>query len=159
MKKLCIALAASLALLAGCASDGGGTSDSSSATILQAGSHSGLKDQVEKQIHNQLDLDAIWNQIYTGQGTKVPEPTVDFTKDTILVYSTGERKTGGWTMRVDHAAATATGYAIGFTVNQPGNNCTRTINEPSDPFIVVLVPTAGQVTFDEVKTHQIPPCT
>lgn len=158
MKKLCIALAASLVVLAGC----GGTdsvNNENGATVLQTGSHSGLKDQIEKQIHNQADLDAVWNQIYANQSSKAPEPTVDFTKNTILVYSTGERKTGGWTMRIDHAAATATGYAIGFTVNQPGNNCSRAGNEATDPFIVVLVPTAGEVTFDEVKTHQIPPCT
>lgn len=158
MKKLSIALATSLALLAGCASDGGGSSESG-ATVLQAGSHSGLKDQVEKQVHNQADLSAIWTQIYANLGSKPQEPTVDFTKNTILVYATGERKTGGWTIRVDHAGATASGYAVGFTVNQPGNNCSRAGNEATDPFIVVSVPTAGDVTFDEVKIHQIPPCT
>ena len=158
MKKLCIALAASLALLAGCASDGGGSSDNG-AVVLQAGSHGGLKDQTEKPIHNQADLEAIWNQLYPNGSSRPGMPTVDFTKTTVLVYAIGEMKHGGYSIRVDHATATATGYAVGFTVNEPGNNCPRTTTELTYPFIVVTVPTAGDVTFDEVKTHAAPACT
>ncbi|HEY4128003.1 MAG TPA: protease complex subunit PrcB family protein [Gammaproteobacteria bacterium] len=159
MKKLSIALAASLALLAGCASDGGGSSESA-ATILQAGSHSGLKDQTEKDIHNQADLESMWNQIFANQSsTKPPLPVVDFTKTTVAVYGVGEMKTGGWTIRVDRAEPTTGGYAVGFTVNKPGNNCSRSGNEVTDPFIIITVPTALPITFDEVKSHQIPPCT
>lgn len=157
-KSSLIILGASLALLAACASDGGGNSEPA-ATVLQSGSHSGLKDQTEKQVHNQADLEAAWNEIYATQSSKPALPTIDFTKNTVLVYGPGERKTGGWTMRVDHATASGTGYNIGFTVNQPGKNCSRSGNETTDPFIVVSVPTTADVTFDEVKVHEIPPCT
>lgn len=157
MKKLSIALAATLAILAGCASDGGGSE--SGATVLQAGNHSSLKDQTEEQYHDSAAFQAAWTKIYTGQGSTPALPNIDFTKNTVVMYAIGEKKTNGWSIRVDHAGADGAGYTVGFTVNQPGNNCSRSGNETTDPFIVASVPTTAQVTFDQVKIHQIPPCT
>lgn len=156
MKKLLIILAAAAAFLAGCASSGG---SQNGADVLQTGSHSGLKDQMEEQYHDQAAFQAIWDKIYADQSSKPALPNVDFTKNTVVVYGTGEMKHGGFSLRVDHAEPTANGYDVGFTVNQPGNNCPRTTTELTYPFIVATVPTTGHVDFDQVKTHQQPDCT
>jgi hypothetical protein len=157
MKKLCIALAASLVALAGCGTDS--VNNENGATVLQSGTHSALKDQIQEQYHDSAALQAAWTKIYVGQGSAPALPNIDFGTSTVILYATGEMKHGGFTIRIDHAEATATGYEVGITVNQPGTNCPRTTTELTHPFIVAILPTTAQVTFDQVKTHEAPPCT
>ncbi|HEY3646143.1 MAG TPA: hypothetical protein VGM16_12465, partial [Gammaproteobacteria bacterium] len=93
MKKLSIILGASVVVLAGC----GGMASSSpdtQATILEQGQHGALKDVILEQYHNQADFKAGWDKLYAGQSA--PDmPNVDFTKETVVLYSIGEHTSGG----------------------------------------------------------------
>ena len=84
-------------------------------------------------------------------------PTVDFTKNTVVVYFLGEMKHGGFVLRVDRAEATASGYDVDFLVISPGNNCHNETQDTTQYFLVASVPTTLPVTFD-VKTRDTPGC-
>ncbi len=160
MKKLLIAFAALAAFLAGCASGGGGAgADTNGVTVLQAGSHSGVKDTEQQDIHDQAAFQAAWDKIYSDQSSKPALPSVDFTKQTVIYYSVGEMKHGGYSVKVTRAEPAGTGYAVGLTVIQPGTNCHNMTMDITHPFIFATVPTTAPVTFDEVKKRETPPCT
>lgn len=159
MKKLCIALAASLVVLAGCG--GAATTEPDlQATVLQSGQHGALKDVITEQYHNQADLKAGWDKLYAGQAAPAL-PNVDFTKDTVVLFALGEHKSGGYKARVIKAApaATGTGFDLGFEVTIPGIGCHTTTQEFTRPFIVISIPTATDATIDEAIQRRQPDCT
>jgi hypothetical protein len=159
MKKLSIALAASLVILAGC----GGMSSSSSdvqATVLEQGQHGALKDVTQEQYHDQAAFKAGWVKLYAGQSA--PElPNVDFTKNTVVLYAIGEHNSGGYKARVLKAqpAATGTGFDLGFEVTIPGIGCHATTQEVTRPFIVISIPTTTDATIDDAVQRRQPDCT
>jgi len=158
MKKLLVIVAAMAAVLAGCGGAATTPSDDG-VTVLVTGAHSGLKDQIEEQYHDQDAFKKIWDMVYEGQKSEPPLPSVDFTKQTVVVYGLGEMKHGGFAVRVNRAEASAGGYAVGILVIEPGENCHNATQETTHPFIVATVPTASNITFDEVKKRDTPACT
>jgi len=158
MKKLLVILAAMAAVLAGCGGAATTTSDDG-VTVLVTGAHSGLKDQIEEQYHDQDAFKKIWDMVYEGQKDEPAPPAVDFTKQTVVVYGLGEMKHGGFAVRVKRADATAGGFAVGILVIEPGQNCHNATMETTHPFIVATVPTSSNIAFDEVVKRDTPPCT
>jgi hypothetical protein len=158
MKKLLsIILSASIALLAGCGGSAT-TAPDNQAVVLQTGQHGALKDVTTEQYHNQADLKAGWDKLYAGQ-SEPTLPTVDFTKDTVVMFTLGEHKTGGYKVRVLSTAAAQDGYTMGFEVTIPGIGCHATTQEFTRPFIVVSVPTTADIVFDEPVQRRQPDCT
>ena len=160
MKKLCIALAASLIVLAGCGGAATTTADNE-ATILETSQHGAVKDVTTEQYHNQADFKAGWDKLYAGQ-SEPALPNIDFTKDSVVMFALGEHKSGGFKTRVLRTEATQTtppGYAMGFEVTIPGIGCHTTTQEITRPFIVVSVPTTATITFDEAVQRRQPDCT
>lgn len=156
MKKLLILAAALAALLAGCASAGG---SSDGVNVLQTGSHSPVKDQEEKDIHDQAAFQAAWDKVYSESSSKPALPTVDFTKQTVIYYALGEKKHGGYALKITRAEPSGTGYAVGITVIEPGQNCHNMTMDITHPFLFATIPSVGPVSFDEVKIRETPPCT
>jgi len=158
MKKSLVILAALAVVLAGCGGAATTPSDTG-VTVLVTGAHSGLKEQMEEQYHDQAAFKKIWDMVYEGQKDEPALPNVDFAKQTVVVYSLGEMKHGGYALRVNRAEATAGGYAVGILVIAPGNFCHNATNETTHPFMVATVPTTSNITFDEVAKRETPPCT
>ena len=141
MKKLLIAFAAKAAFLAGCASGGGSAADSRGVAVLQAGAHSSIKDPDEKAFTDQASFQAAWDKVYSDQSSKPVIPNIDFTKQTVVYYAAGEFKHGGYSIKVTRAEAAGTGYAVGFTVIQPGMNCHNMTQDVTHPFLFATVET------------------
>lgn len=159
MKKLSIALVASLFVLAGCGG-AASTEPDLQATILESGQHGALKDVTTEQYHNQADLKTGWDKLYAGQ-TAPALPNVDFTKDTVVMFALGEHKSGGYKARVIKAApaATGTGFDLGFEVTIPGIGCHSTTQELTRPFIVISIPTTTDAAIDDAVQRRQPDCT
>ena len=159
MKKLCIALAASLVALAGCGGAGtDSTTPDNQATVLESSQHGALKDVTQEQYHNQADFKAGWDKVYAGE-SEPALPNVDFTKNTVVLFAIGEHKSGGYKVRVIKAAQGATGFDLGFEVTIPGIGCHSTTQELTRPFIVVTIPTATDATIDDAVQRRQPDCT
>lgn len=158
MKKLSIVLAASVVALAGCGG-GAATSDADvQATILESGQHGALKDVAQEQYHNAADFKAGWDKLYAGQ-SEPALPNVDFTKDTVVLYSIGEHKSGGYKVRAIKAEQGASGFDLGFEVTIPGIGCHTTTQEFTRPFIVISIPTTMDATIEEAVQRRQPDCT
>ncbi|HSN16966.1 MAG TPA: protease complex subunit PrcB family protein [Gammaproteobacteria bacterium] len=157
MKKLLLViLGASLGMLSAC---GEGTSPDNQATVLQFSQHGAIEDQSEEYYHNQADFQAEWNKLYANESSKPALPNVDFTKNTVVVYTIGQQKHGGYQIRVLRALPIQNGYAVGFQVTVPGLGCHNETQETTKPFIVITVPTTQDITFDEVNKREQPSCT
>ena len=157
MKKLLVIVAALAAVLAGCGGADTTTPDNQ-ATVLESGQHGAIKDVTQEQYHNQADFKAGWDKLYAGQ-SEPALPTIDFTKDTVVMFALGEHKTGGYKARVLHTEATPGGYSLGFEVIIPGIGCHSTTQETTRPFIVISVPTTVDITIDEAVQRRQPDCT
>lgn len=160
MKKLSIALAATL-VLAGCGGAGTDTTaPDNQATVLEQGQHGSMKDVTQEQYHNQADFKAGWDKLYAGQ-SEPALPNVDFTKNTVVLYVIGEHKSGGYKARVIKAGAGATsiGFDLQFEVTIPGIGCHSTTQEVTRPFIVISIPTTTDATIDDAVQRRQPDCT
>jgi hypothetical protein len=157
MKKLSIILGASVVVLAGC----GGMASSSpdtQATILEQGQHGALKDVILEQYHNQADFKAGWDKLYAGQSA--PDmPNVDFTKETVVLYSIGEHTSGGYKARIIKAQPGVGAFEIGFEVTIPGLGCHTSTQEITRPFIMVSIPTTTDATMDDPVQRRQADCT
>ncbi|HEX7965662.1 MAG TPA: protease complex subunit PrcB family protein [Gammaproteobacteria bacterium] len=160
MKRLLIIVAALAAGLVGCAS-GGGT-EVNGATILQTGPHSAVKDQGTREVHDQAALDALWKETYATASSPPEMPTVDFTKQTVVAYFLGEMKHGGFKLSISRAEPSPSvpnSFDVDVTVIKPGDNCHNTTQDITHPYLIAVVPVAGQqITFD-TQSRQMPPCT
>lgn len=156
MKKLIIAFGASLAMLAGC---GGMSAPDTQATVLESGQHSAVDDVSQEFYHNQADFKAGWDKLYANESSKPAAPNVDFTKNTAIIFTLGQHKTGGYKARVIKTEAGQGMYTVGFEVTIPGIGCHSTTQEVTKPFIVVSVPTTSDITFDEAVQRRQPDCT
>ncbi|HEV7165862.1 MAG TPA: hypothetical protein VGO35_10775 [Gammaproteobacteria bacterium] len=140
MKRLLIAVSAFAVILAGCASAGGG---SSGITVLQAGGHSAMKDQVYKDLHSQADLDAFLATAF-DKGS-APSLQVDWTKQMVLVAFIGIQKQSGYRVsftKVDDSSPDAVQVSLKVTIpcskeSRPGEN--------QSPYQIVTVPATTKV--------------
>ena len=97
---------------------------------------------------------AQWNAIWAGLTPTPALPPVDFTREMVVVAAMGTRATGGYTIRIDSAAAAAGvtpggGAVVWVTSASPGPHCftTQALTHPVDAVRLPLV--GGPVTFRE----------
>lgn len=158
MKKLLsIILGTSVALLAACG--GESTSPDNQSTVLQFSQHGAIADQTQEYYHDQASFQAEWDKLYANESSKPALPNIDFTKNTVAVYTMGQQKNGGYQIRVLRATPIQGAYAVGFQVTIPGLGCHNETQESTRPFIVVSVPTTQDITFDQVDQRHQPSCT
>lgn len=141
-------------LLAGCASMGGGSGNG--IVPLNMGNYSNIKDEQYQDVHNQADLDKLWQQAFANLSGAPDKPTVDFSKNMVLAMFLGDQKHGGYLVRFTDFSLTGTTANITVEVTSPGRNC-RYPNRSSDPFAFALAPAATQVNFNVVN-RQAPDC-
>ncbi|MGA9852922.1 MAG: hypothetical protein WBR15_08340 [Gammaproteobacteria bacterium] len=154
MKSLTV-VATLVLLLAGCASMDG--SSSGGVEVLSSGNYSNMKDQQYKDIHNQADFDALWQQAFANQSGAPSKPSVDFSKDMILAAFLGDQKHGGYIIRFTDYDASGATVNVTIEVTVPGTNC-RYPGRAADPFLFALAPaTTKQVNFN-VSQRNAPAC-
>lgn len=91
--------------------------------------------------------EATWRQLHDGLAAD-PRPTVDFTRDMVVLIAVGQRPTEGTSVRVDGVAAASGGAVVRYTVTEPGEGCmsTQVITAPVE--VVRVARVTGAVRFD-----------
>ncbi|HEY0776495.1 MAG TPA: protease complex subunit PrcB family protein [Gemmatirosa sp.] len=156
---------ASIAALsvAGC----GGTTDPSGATTppfsegqavtvtplgsngLPLTSYSGLATAQRTVIRDAPAWRAAWASIW-ARTTPIPAvPTVNFTRQMVVVAALGQRNSGGYTIHIDSASTDASGAVVWVRTVSPGASCatTASVTQPVDAALMPLV--SGTVVFRE----------
>lgn len=140
-------------LLVGCASIGGGNG----ITPMSMGNYSNIKDEQYKDVHNQADFDALWQQAFANLSGAPDKPTVDFSKNMVLAMFLGAQKHGGYIVRFTNFDDSGPTVNVTVEVTVPGTNC-RYPNRASDPYAFALAPaTTKQVNFT-VTQRNAPAC-
>ncbi|MGH8282216.1 MAG: protease complex subunit PrcB family protein [Gammaproteobacteria bacterium] len=152
--KTLTAIATLALLLAGCASMGGG---SSSEELLASGQHSNIKDQQYTDIHNQVDLDALWQKAFANMSAPT-KPVVDFSKQMVIAAFAGEQETSGWVVRVSDVDDSGPTLNVTVTVTVPGRDCLFTKNKVSQPYGITAIPASNKQVHFNIKQHNAAPC-
>ena len=160
MKRIFVIIAVLAAGLVGCASSGGGGGSGDSYTVLEAGSHSAIKEQKTVDIHDQATFKDLWDKTFGTEASAPKMPDIDFTKQTVVAYFMGEMKHGGYVIRIDRAEPSKDvpgNYDVDFMVIMPGANCPRTTMEITHPYLFAVVPSTSPISFN-VKQRNTPAC-
>ena len=119
--------------------------------------HSGFSEPARIVVTSQAQWEAVWRKI-TGSATPAtPPPAVDFRREVVLVAAMGGRHTGGYTVRVEEAAADARQVSVRIVETSPSARCvvTQAFTAPVD--VVKMTRTSLPVRFGVAQ--QVRDCT
>ncbi|NOT33285.1 MAG: protease complex subunit PrcB family protein [Candidatus Eisenbacteria bacterium] len=152
--KLWFALALTLApLLAGCGSDLAGSREIEIVRITPNAPGliytSGLTSPLRAVINDQAALEQMWTTAFAAVGSPPQIPTIDFTKEMVVVVALGQRASGGYSIQVADAKMSRGALVIDVLLKSPGNRCAVTLSftEPLD--IVKIARVSGSVRFED----------
>jgi hypothetical protein len=101
---------------------------------------------------------AAWQQAWTTMWviTNRPPalPTIDFSREMVIVAALGERPTGGYGIFLDGATESATGVTINVRTVSPGNGCAVTLALTRPVDIARVTRRDGNVSFAELSSVQ-----
>jgi hypothetical protein len=111
---------------------------------------SGMDRPARLMIRDAATWQAVWTQIHRGSSPLSPPPTIDFSREMVVVAALGTHSSGGYGILVDGASVVDTdGTAIAVRSISPGPDCgvTAAFTEPVD--IARMQRRDGTVTFVE----------
>jgi protease stability complex PrcB-like protein len=116
--------------------------------------YSGLDKPDRIVVRDAVNWQIVWKDVWRGFSEVPPLPTVDFSREMILVAALGARSTGGYGIMID-AANEADNGGINVTVRSTSPlNClvTEAFTQPVD---IARLPMRGRVEFTErSEVHQ-----
>ena len=111
--------------------------------------YSGVEAPAREVVRTDAQWRAAWAQIHRHQQPAPAVPPVDFGREVVIVAAMGSRNTGGYTIGVDSAAATAEAIHVFVTERSPGRTCVTT-QALTAPLHAVAIPADGRaVRFHE----------
>ena len=110
---------------------------------------SGITAPRRETIRDEAAWRAAWAEIWARTGpTPPPLPTIDFTRDMIVLAALGQRNSGGYSITVDSASRATSGIVVWVTKLTPGNCGTlAALTQPVD--VVSMPKVAGTAEFRE----------
>jgi hypothetical protein len=111
--------------------------------------NSGLDKPARIVVRDDAGWQAVWRDIYRGSSPMPPAPTIDFSREMVLVAALGARGTGGFDILIEGATeADDRGLNVAVRSTSPGNcPVTLAFTQPVD--IARLPIRTGKVEFTE----------
>lgn len=111
---------------------------------------SGVGDAARLVIADSATWAAIWAQVFAGVRPQPELPPVDFRTDRVLLAALGERRSGGYDIRIDSTVQFAFGTIAYITSVIPGHNCgtLAVITQPVD-LVRLSPPLVTPIAFNE----------
>jgi hypothetical protein len=110
---------------------------------IARGSFSQVQQERMEVIRDASDFRSVWRQA----GRRGEAPEIDFERDMIAVVFMGERRTGGYSIRVDGAERSNDGLVLQVLMREPGPDC-MTTQALTQPWQIVRLPRVeGEVDF------------
>ena len=116
-------------------------------TRIHRATSSGFTGPEQLVLRDQAAWRAAWARVHQEPGAPAL-PSVDFTREMVVVLALGERSSGGHQVRFDAIAVSGNDAVVRYTVTEPDPSCmtTQAITAPVD---VVRVPrVSGTVRFE-----------
>lgn len=133
--RLCIPVVA-MVLLAGVMRSLG--EEVSFRTLAQGGS-SGITQATNRVIKTQGDWEKLWQRHQGNVDPAAKVPVVDFDKEMVLAAALGQKRTGGFAIKIVRVESTATGLKVFLAQRTPGPG-SLVIQALTAPFHFVAVP-------------------
>jgi hypothetical protein len=114
--------------------------------------NSGIDESRRAVIRSGAAWSALWAQLEAGREPTTAPPSVDFSRDLVIVAAMGQRNSGGHAIQIREVADDAGRLIVKVVETSPGPGClvTMALTEPVD--VVRLPGMAGrQVEFAESK--------
>jgi hypothetical protein len=110
---------------------------------------SGLDAPARVVVRDLQTWQSLWAQIYRRHGAAPPLPTIDFSREMIIVAALGSRASGGYGIIIDGASWQGSGIAVTVRSISPGPRCgvTAALTQPVD--IARMPRRDGEVRFVE----------
>ena len=118
---------------------------------LKKGAFSGIREAKQEVVKNADAWEKLWKQHSTAAGSSDKIPTVDFSKEMVVVATMGTKRTGGYTIEIVDVEAKDKTLRISVKKTSPPPDA-MTIQALTAPFHFVAVPKSDLKTeFVEVK--------
>jgi hypothetical protein len=117
---------------------------------------SGITDSTRVVIRDAETWRATWDRVWSRQTPAPPLPTIDFSREMVVVVGLGTRSSGGYSIVVEGASLAGGTIDVVVQKTSPGANCfvTGALSEPVD---IVRVPRRSEpVRF--VERHTVRTC-
>jgi hypothetical protein len=106
----------------------------------------GLRDSTTSVIRDAAQWRSAWATITSNHSPKAL-PTVDFSKEMVVLVALGTKATGGYTAEIERVRRVSDGISVDYVAESPGDRCgtTAALTQPMDFVIVPRV--EGLATF------------
>ncbi len=103
--------------------------------------NSGLEEPARVVVRDAQTWSALWTRIVANSGPKPPVPSIDFSREMLIVAAMGTRGSGGYSIRVGGVSSSSTELVATVIATSPGRSCptTQAITSPVD---IVRVPSS-----------------
>ncbi|MDH4260164.1 MAG: protease complex subunit PrcB family protein [Gammaproteobacteria bacterium] len=108
---------------------------------------SGIDEAGQFVVRNSDDWAALWQRVHSRMRPVPPLPEVDFERETMIVAAAGQRRTGGYSIRIDRAWREGTATIIVVHAETPGSGCIVANAFTSAVDIARLPVTPGPIEF------------
>jgi hypothetical protein len=122
-----------------------------SAATVAVEYYSGLHDAAGFLVSDVSTWRNVWAQVYSGRQPKPALPLVDFEAERVIVVALGERRSGGYAIRIDSLVAFEQGTAVYVTGLAPGDRCGVTL-ALTQPAHLVRAPMPAEPVIFEQRT-------
>jgi hypothetical protein len=96
--------------------------------------NSGLDSPARLVVRDAETWRSLWAQIYRNHGVAPPIPTIDFSREMLVVAALGSRASGGYSIMIDGASAQGSDVVVTVRSISPGPKCgvTAALTQPVD---------------------------
>jgi protease stability complex PrcB-like protein len=95
---------------------------------------SAIAQSERRVVRDNATWQTVWTETWRGTSPTPALPSVDFTKEMLIVAALGSRSTGGYGIVVDSALMTSSGLTVWIGTSSPGARCitTQAFTSPVD---------------------------
>lgn len=113
---------------------------------------SGIDEPGQFVIRNAEDLAALWQDIHSRRRPAPPLPEVDFDREMMVVVAAGQRRTGGYSIRIDRAWREGDATIVLVHEEAPAAGCIvpTAITSPVDVARLPAVPEPVEIRLESV---------
>lgn len=89
-------------------------------------SNSGFEKLTQEVFNNQQDFDKAWATAWSHFSDPTPTPSIDFTKETIVLVALGMRNNGGYQLKINSVHEQGNEITVDYTEITPNSKCATT---------------------------------
>ncbi len=117
--------------------------------LILHGYYSGLVNAADLVIADSQSWATAWTQLTRGVGPPPALPAVDFRTEQVVLVALGQRRTGGYDIRIDSVVQFQRASVAYVTATAPGQNCVTTsaLSQPVD--LIRLSPKVEPIVFQQ----------